>query len=157
VCDDVFIIPLVSKAGLVRATVVVDASDYEKLSKHKWNLWGDRYGYRYEKGRPILMHREILGTECEGLEVDHINRNGLDNRRCNLRAVTHAQNMQNCRPQIGAVSQYRGVGWVKSKRRWVAKVRNQGIQMTLGYFRSEFTAALVAKYFRFVTMPYAED
>jgi hypothetical protein len=82
---------------------LVDGDDYEELSKYKWCVQrGANTFYAQRKARAngeqtaILMHRQILGFPPE---IDHINRDGLDNRRCNLRVVTHRQNAENRRGQ----------------------------------------------------------
>ncbi|MFZ2146955.1 MAG: HNH endonuclease signature motif containing protein [Sedimentisphaerales bacterium] len=86
---------------------IVDITDYEELSKHKWfakkttiktYTYGSYYAARSKKVdgkvKTIYMHREI--TNCpDDKEVDHINRNTLDNRRENLRVSTRAENMAN--------------------------------------------------------------
>jgi hypothetical protein len=78
---------------------IVDDSDYEELSKHFWYLhqtnstaYAARYEYGGGKRKLIYMHRKILPTI---MHVDHINRNTLDNRRCNLRKVTVSENNLN--------------------------------------------------------------
>jgi len=79
------------------AVVVVDDEDYDRLARHRWNMHPQRYAIRGEQGRTIYMHREIVGAKPEE-EVDHIDRDGLNNRRGNLRIVTHSGNMKNRRP-----------------------------------------------------------
>ena len=80
--------------------VLVDEADHSWLSRWKWKLHKEGYACRtgWDKNRKtwtcILMHRLIV-QPGEGLEVDHINRNRLDNRRENLRAVTHLENVAN--------------------------------------------------------------
>lgn len=78
---------------------LVDDADYAELSQHKWFV--DHYGYAVRnfprslcKTRDIRMHRVILNAP-DGMTVDHINGNRLDNRRCNLRLATDAQNKCN--------------------------------------------------------------
>ena len=80
---------------------IVDPEDYERLNKHKWyaikgiNTYYAGRNYRCPKTKKrlyIKMHREVINPP-DHLDVDHINRNGLDNRKANLRPVTRAQNM----------------------------------------------------------------
>lgn len=74
------------------------------------------------------------------LQVDHINHNGLDNRRANLRNVTRIQNQRNQLPQIGGTSQYKGVCWDKANRKWMAQFTIRGRRYYLGRFISEIEA-----------------
>lgn len=92
-------------------------------------------------GAPTLMHRLILGAPA-GVDVDHINHDGLDNRRCNLRLCTKSENGANRRVQATPKSsRYKGVCWVVSKRRWIARIKVGGRLIYLGRFRSEEDAA----------------
>ncbi len=75
------------------------------------------------------------------LQVDHINGNGLDNRKCNLRLATAAQNSRNRRRTGGRSSRYKGVSFIKSKHRYVAEITFNGRRMSLGHFKSEIEAA----------------
>ena len=84
---------------------IIDEEDDPWIGQYKW--FCSAYGYAVrgaDKGgrRTILyMHRVILGTS-PGIQVDHINGNRLDNRRCNLREVTSAQNKYNMRRRGGS-------------------------------------------------------
>lgn len=82
---------------------LVDDEDYEYLMQWKWcAAWNGNTYYAFRGGKKehgkkrqmIKMHRDLLDTP-RGLEVDHLNGNGLDNRRCNIRNCTHKENMQN--------------------------------------------------------------
>ena len=82
---------------------IVDDEDFDYLNKWKWfaqksgnTFYAARTIRKDGKKIQIYMHRIILNP-TNGLEIDHINRNGLDNTRCNLRAVTHRENMWNSR------------------------------------------------------------
>jgi hypothetical protein len=92
---------------------------------------------------------EIL--KCEG-QVDHISRDGLDNRKCNLRKATHTQNQINSISNRGT-SKYKGVSWDKSRSKWVGKLGN-GPDHFLGRFDSEEDAARA--YDRAVIQKYGE-
>jgi len=89
--------------------------------------------------KTIRMHRFILGLK-EGELVDHINRDGLDNRRENLRVASHSQNMRNRRLLDGKSSKYRGVVLVRDGV-WVATIGEDGKSIHLGSFTSEEEAA----------------
>jgi hypothetical protein len=86
--------------------------------------------------RLILMHRLILKAR-PGQNVDHVNGNGLDNRRRNLRFATHTQNMMNRRSYSG----YKGVSFESRIGRWRARITVNGITQSLGYFTTEHGAA----------------
>ena len=123
---------------------IVDDEDFEELSKHRW--YCDSRGYAVRKlardgGRQkaLYVHIAILGN-TEGLEIDHINGNPLDNRRENLRHVTHQQNIHNRKP-VGASSQYKGVCWYKRDCRWLARIVLDGKRTHLGYYKLEMDAA----------------
>src|ERR1051326_1710442 len=89
--------------------VLFDSEDEKLIGEFKWhslvlkrNIYaaGKKTGKRSEM--QVTMHRVIMGLNFgDKLEVDHINGNGLDNRRSNLRLVTHSQNIANGRPRNG--------------------------------------------------------
>ncbi len=96
--------------GLV---AIVDDADYEYLSQFKWcarKAGNTYYAVRQENKRFICMHIQIIGRR-PGLEIDHIDGNGLNNRRSNLRFVTLRQNQQN--RLYRRYSKYHGVSWDK--------------------------------------------
>lgn len=75
--------------------------------------------------------------------VDHINGNGLDNRRVNLRLATSLQNQGNSRKRRNASSYYKGVSWYKPLKKWRAQIKVDKHVIHLGYFVSEEEAAIV--------------
>jgi AP2 domain-containing protein/HNH endonuclease len=91
------------------------------------------------------MHQLVLPISA-GFQTDHINGNGLDNRRCNLRVATARQNQQNGRKRVSmgghvTSSHYKGVHWHKRDRRWHVRIRdNNGHRVWLGAFNSEDSA-----------------
>lgn len=81
------------------------------------------------------MHREIMGLSIgDQREVDHINGNRLDNRRCNLRLATHEQNMHNARRRKDNSSGFKGVSWKVRDRKWYAAIEISGKRIHLGVF-----------------------
>jgi hypothetical protein len=164
--DDTVRIPLRAKDGSVRAYALVDAADAEFVGRWTWRLDAQGYAGRGERvgGRTgpythIFLHRELLGLPRgdQAIITDHINRDRLDNRRANLRALLKASNPQNVPSYRGASSQYRGVSWMKRNRKWIAYVQIEGKQHYLGLFVSEDEAASAAKAARVRLLPYATD
>ena len=125
-------------------SAIVDDEDFERLSKQKWCYnkgYAVRYGKNiYGKNVTVRMHILLLGR-IEGFEIDHINGNGLDNRKINLRHVTHGQNMQNQKPMNGKTSRYKGVSWHKQIKRWTVRIKHRGKRVALGCFGNEEDAA----------------
>jgi len=129
---------------------IVDPADYEHLSKYKWHAvrgsetyYAVRIGRVSEKrcGKNIWMHRVILGLD-EGVMCDHINHNGLDNRRANLRPATRSQNMCNrTKTKSKCWSKYKGVSFRVRQKRWVADIQVKNKSEFLGYFDDEIKAA----------------
>ena len=76
--------------------VIVDKDDLLKFYPHRIHL--DRDGYARTNNH-MRLHRLIMNCP-DGYEIDHINHNRTDNRKCNLRIVTHAENMKNMKPRI---------------------------------------------------------
>jgi hypothetical protein len=121
---------------------IVDAADYERVSPFNWSVSvsGKRtYAYRALNGRKIALHRFLLDPP-KGMVVDHIDRDGLNNRRSNLRVCTQHQNMLNSGPR-GKSSRFKGVCWDRFRRRWVVHVCFNGKNLFLGAFTDEAEAA----------------
>lgn len=83
--------------------------------------------------KSIYLHRVIMG-EPDGMEVDHINGNGLDNRRSNLRLATSSQNKHNTGPRKNSTSGFKGVTWDKANSKWQAQITLHGKVKKLGRF-----------------------
>ena len=121
---------------------IVDDEDYQWLSRHKWHYLRVGYAARSEKGKIIYMHRVIAKTP-NGMITDHIDMNGLNNTRSNLRICNKSQNGQNTkiRIQSNKSSKYKGVTWHKLMKRWWARIYYLGSCHSLGYFDTEEGAA----------------
>ena len=127
---------------------IIDACDAERVLGHRWHAVKiKRTFYAAIKGMngagkkaPLLMHRLILPPP-PGLQVDHIDGNGLDNRRRNLRLATNTQNQQNCKAHRDNASGLKGVSWVKQQRKWAARLTMGGKEKRLGRFDTKEEAA----------------
>ena len=131
-------IPLI-KCGFA----VVDAEDYERLVKYKWYLCQEGYlfyAFRYAGRQQVRMHREIMNAP-KGVTVDHIDRNGLYNRKRNLRLCSRRQNSYNRRGNSRCTSQYKGVYLHKSSGKWIARITCGGENNYLGLYENERDAA----------------
>jgi len=119
---------------------MVDAADYEWLNRYNWFASctrGRAYAATCQDGRTISMHRMIMKPP-PGMIVDHIDGNGLNNCRDNLRICTPKDNRHNTRP-LGKGSQY--VGVTRCGDRWKAKIKHNGRCIYLGTFDTEVEAA----------------
>lgn len=120
---------------------IVDDWAFEFLSRWKWCV---QHGYAARRLRGtstiVMMHRQILGASAPGMNIDHINRDKLDNRFQNLRLVSPARNAQNS-GRVGACG-YRGVRKCKKDVSFIARIKISGKETYLGSFK---TAVLAAK------------
>lgn len=137
---------------------LVDDDDYEWLNQWKWSVHKKvRHGIttytavRFQKvheikngvRKGIHMHREITHA-VEGMVVDHMNHNTLDNRKENLRVVTHQVNCTNRVTQQNNKSGYVGVNFHNGRQTWRAFVGRSGTPTYkhVGTFKSKIEAAL---------------
>lgn len=125
--------------------VLVDERDLALVESHNWYAVKSR-GTMYAKtGKNSRMHRMILGVDNSLAVVDHINGNGLDNRRSNLRVVFTSENVANRqRSRIGN----RCPGVYKQGRKWLARVTVDYTQVRLGLFENEDDAIAAVNAFR---------
>jgi hypothetical protein len=133
----------------LRHLALVDDGDYELVSQFKWSLnWDSKrrvaYAFRYirrdGKVTTQFMHTLIM-SPC--IEIDHKNRDGLDNRRENLRDANHSNNHANQPKQRGNYSsEFKGVSWNKKRKIWKAQIGLQNRAVFLGYFPDELAAAI---------------
>lgn len=126
----------------------VDDDDFEWLSSFTWhtmkghntiyaatNMKRDGGGYS-----TAVMHRMVNRTP-RGLHTDHIDGDGLNNTKANLRTATRTENARNRAPNRTGTSKAKGVHWNKRKQRWVASIRVNKNLMFLGLHKSEQAAA----------------
>lgn len=114
---------------------LIDDDDFEYINQFKWNAHrSEKYWYA-SRSRGVRMHRVIMKT-CDGMDIDHKNGNGLDNRKENLRICTHQQNMQNQPlPRINNKLGVKGVSLEKGRRKnFRATIFVKGKKVHLGYY-----------------------
>jgi len=130
---------------------IVDPEDFDRLNAYKWHVSGARDTYyaarstrspKNNRRIVVKMHREILDVG-DGMFVDHINQNSLDNRKANLRPATRAQNGRNRRKmrKINCSSQYKGLTWYRREERWAVRIMANGKSKFVGYYDDEIEAA----------------
>lgn len=122
---------------------LVSPQDEEEVRRKSWRMVENKAGNRYAvTGKSTYMHRFLM--ECEDQQdIDHINDNGLDNRRENLRVCTRSENIANKRTGGGKYSQYRGVTRSPSDNKpWMAQITVDGVNIYLGIYETEKEAAL---------------
>lgn len=130
---------------------IVDPDRYDELAGYKWfAVRSPRGSYALRmvkanggpvKQKSVRMHRVVLKAP-RGKFIDHINHNGLDNRRANLRICTTEQNTWNKRKQRGRYSsKYKGVSWSKTEKKWQVRITCKRRKISIGYFHDEKAAA----------------
>lgn len=155
-------IPLRRRDGSVAAYTWVDKDDAPEILQYRWSLHSTGRAVRgvYESGSQrtyhVRMHRQLMGlTRYDGLEVDHINRDPLDNRRKNLRVCTHAQNRQNNGPRKDNTSGYLGVTWDPTRKKWKGQVQVNYTNHFVGRFTRKKDAAKAVSEFRRQHVPFS--
>lgn len=143
------------------ARCLYDSVDSPVVDKFRWYLVRlgkskKPYAFMQIGNKRMSMHRLLLNPPT-GMEVDHVNGNGLDNRRENLRICTVAQNRQNSCGWLKRKCKYKGVSKVKRAtgrmggRPWEARICWDGRQQVIGLFDLPELAALAyddwARYF----------
>lgn len=128
---------------------IVDDEDYERIAKFRWTAT-KKHALRCRRvnGKVInyLMHREILNPPAD-MEIDHINGNGFDNRKANLRLCTSRQNTYNRGKHKRNTTGYKGVSMIKKSGRFLASagvtdpVTKKRTTVRFGYFDTAIEAA----------------
>jgi len=123
---------------------LVDDNDMPLIGGKTW-YWkreGRRsiYAVANTRSGQERMHRCVVAAGS-GTLVDHVNGNGLDNRRSNLRLATQSENQQNRLSSVGTSSRFKGVTWSRKSEKWQAQIQASGRRRYLGLFADETEAA----------------
>ena len=141
---------------------LVDDEDAVFLQKYSWRSYFDGWNWYVRRGttvnkkvKTILLHRAIMGVTDSKILVDHIDHNGLNNQKSNLRLCNHSQNKKNTKGR--GSSKYLGVSLKKTSYnyttksgeervskscRWEARIQHNKKQISIGFFDTEIEAAL---------------
>ena len=134
---------------------LVSDEDFGRFSQFKWHavwvkttnsFYAEAWFYSPTKHRE-WMHRIVMGcAKRDGKQVDHVNGDTLDNRRENLRFVTHSQNQMNRKLQSASSSGMRGVSFCRQTGLWKARFVIQQKEIWLGRFstKDQAQAAVIA-------------
>jgi hypothetical protein len=145
-------VPLSGKKARGRVAMV-DDGDYELVAQYRWHVREATYPGLRSNGpyaqtnvpvpgpvrryRSLGMHTLITGWPL----VDHVDHDGLNDQRANLRVATPGQNNANSRPQANSSSPFKGVHWYKAGRIWRSTITVNGVKHYLGQFATEEDAA----------------
>ena len=125
---------------------LVDDEDYERVNQYKWYASSYPYAQRKKDKSTQSMHRFILELSDPKISVDHINHNGLDNRRENMRICSQSENLRNRNKSENLSSKYKGVYFSRHAQKFKAQIQwkknKKHISKYLGYFDSEESAAI---------------
>lgn len=94
--------------------ILIDSVDFGIVSKYKWNINSRGYavtssGKKKGLSKALKMHRSIMGVTNPKDQIDHINRNKIDNTRCNLRICSNTHNSYNRSGNKNSITNYKGV------------------------------------------------
>jgi len=128
-------LPLRNRDKEIVDYTLVDEDDYAQVSRYKWHL-SQGYAYGFVDRRMIALHHFVFKKPRNGHVIDHMNNDRLDNRKCNLRESTRAENSHNV-PSRSGTSKYKGVSWDKNSQKFCAKYGSKH----LGLFPDEVSAA----------------
>ena len=116
----------------------IDHEDYDKIKDNNYFCMNG-YAYTSDTGK-VPMHRIIMGEMGE--RIDHINHDTMDNRKCNLRICSVAQNRHNSKPNKNTSSKYKGVSFAKDRNLWRSRIRIKDVLYSLGQYEDEEDAAI---------------
>jgi len=131
----------------------IDDDDFDKVSKYKWHTRKSCVKYKptyyaqsqirlNDKQVKLQMHRIIM-SPANDMEIDHIDADGLNNQKSNLRIVTRRENLQNRHTKKTSV--FPGVYYSYGRKRWRSSIRIKGVLIDLGSHLSEDAAYIIYK------------
>jgi len=145
-------IKVIGRKAEYELSVLVDEEDYQTLRLWEYGLsriigLDTTYIQTYKKGKRGYLHRLIMGVSDAptSIFVDHIDHNGLNNSRTNLRITNNKGNQRNSRKRLSTkrTSSYKGVYFSHNNKMnpWLASIHLSDSRTHLGYYRTEIEAA----------------
>ena len=121
--------------------IFLDNEDFGKVNQYKWYY---ESGYATNKSwlKPKIRIHQLILKSKNNKEIDHINGNGLDNRKCNLRLVSHKNNSINRKINKNNSSGFKGVSFKKDIHKWQSSIRVNYKIIYLGYFKTAKEGAI---------------
>lgn len=141
--------PAIIKGDVAYIPIGIDAKDGYTLVDKSYAYLADEYKFYLNSSgypittidhKPMRIHHLVMGNPGKGKQVDHINRNRLDNRTANLRVVSSAENVHNS-TRANGISGYRGVTKSSHSDTWEARIAYKGCRIHLGVFKTKEEAA----------------
>ncbi len=126
---------------------LIDDEDLCLVNQYRWWTYEDKsgpnlfYALSTSTGKTMSMHRVVMGCQMgDGKQIDHIDGDGLNNQKNNLRFCTGSQNCMN-RISANSTSQHKGVTWKKANQKWCAQIMMDGRKKHIGLYEKEKDAA----------------
>ena len=140
--DDVCFIDCFNIKGELRGTILIDVEDFELVSKYQWHIENSRKTIQYaqtnlcvkDSQKTIRLHRLLIPNVQQ---VDHINHNGLDNRKSNLRACNNREN--NCNKDFSKKppkSGYTGIRYNEKVGSYYVRIMVNKKEISLGHYNN---------------------
>ena len=126
---------------------LVDDEDYGRVSQYNWHVWESKQGTLYAitnikvklRYKSLKMHKFLTGFK----QTDHINGDGLDNQKGNLREANSSQNNWNKDVNKNNTSGLKGVYWNKQRSNWKAQIGYKGQRINLGVYKDKVVAGII--------------
>lgn len=119
---DVAYVDIYDRMDMKVAECIIDTEDIDIIKLSTWSLSNGRHTQYCKSNKLGPLHRVIMKADDPNTIVDHVNHNGLDNRKCNLRTCTNQENICNCEIPKNNKSGCKGVYWAKDKQKWTVQV-----------------------------------
>jgi len=123
--------------GDLAGTITIDSEDIDKVNIYQWHIEKSHSNIKYAQAilpnkKTLRMHKLLLPNS---IQVDHINNNGLDNRKCNLRSCNNAENNRNKNFQRNPVSGYTGIRYNPKANSYYVRIMVNKKEISLGHYK----------------------